>query len=101
MVTPLELLAPAGNADIGIAAIDHGADAVYIGAPKFSARADAGVGVDDIARLIRHAHLYYARVYVALNTIMTDSEIPEALEIIRDGLSSGGRRPYSPGCRSA
>ena len=84
MVTPLELLAPAGNADIGIAAIDHGADAVYIGAPKFSARADAGVGVDDIARLIRHAHLYYARVYVALNTIMTDSEIPEALEIIRE-----------------
>ena len=45
MVTSLELLAPAGNAEIGIAAIDHGADAVYIGAPKFSARADAGVSV--------------------------------------------------------
>jgi len=45
MPTSLELLSPAGNADIGIAAIDHGADAVYIGAPKFSARADAGVSV--------------------------------------------------------
>ncbi len=62
MVQPLELLAPAGNADIGIAAIDHGADAVYVGAPRFSARADAGVSVAEIARLISHAHLYYARV---------------------------------------
>jgi len=84
MVTSLELLAPAGNADIGIAAIDHGADAVYIGAPKFSARADAGIDIADITRLIRHAHFYYARVYVALNTILTDRELPEALEIIRE-----------------
>src|SRR5664280_1612086 len=84
MVTSLELLSPAGNADIGIAAIDHGADAVYIGAPKFSARADAGVSVADIARLIRHAHLYYANVYVALNTILTDREIAESLDIIRE-----------------
>ena len=84
MVTSLELLSPAGNADIGIAAIDHGADAVYIGAPKFSARADAGVSFADIARLIRHAHLYYARVYVALNTILTDREIDESLDIIRE-----------------
>ena len=83
MVTSLELLSPAGNADIGIAAIDHGADAVYIGAPKFSARAAAGVSVADIARLIRHAHLYYAKVYVALNTIMTDREFAESLDIIR------------------
>ncbi len=80
----LELLAPAGNADIGIAAIDHGADAVYVGAPRFSARADAGVETEEIARLIRHAHLYYARVYVALNTILTDEEIPEALDVIRE-----------------
>ncbi len=84
MVQPLELLAPAGNADIGIAAIDHGADAVYVGAPRFSARADAGVSVAEIARLISHAHLYYARVYVALNTILTDDEIPEALDVIRE-----------------
>jgi putative protease len=84
MLTSLELLSPAGNADIGVAAIDHGADAVYIGAPRFSARADAGVSVADIARLIRHAHLYYAKVYVALNTILTDREIPESLDIIRE-----------------
>ena len=84
MTTPLELLAPAGNAEIGIAAIDHGADAVYIGAPKFSARAEAGVDAADIARLIKYAHLYYTRVYVALNTILTDREIPEALAIIRE-----------------
>jgi len=84
MATSLELLAPAGNADMGMAAIDHGADAVYIGAPKFSARADAGASVADISRLIRHAHLYYARVYVALNTIMTDRELTEALEIIHE-----------------
>ncbi len=89
METSLELLAPAGNAEIGMAAIDHGADAVYIGAPKFSARADAGTGVADIARLIRHAHLYYARVYVALNTILTDRELPEALEIIREVFQLG------------
>jgi 23S rRNA 5-hydroxycytidine C2501 synthase len=84
MATSLELLSPAGSADIGIAAIDHGADAVYIGAPKFSARADAGAGVAEIARLIRHAHLYYAKVYVALNTILTDREIAESLDIIRE-----------------
>jgi putative protease len=71
----LELLAPAGNAESGIAAIDHGADAVYIGAPKFSARAAAGVDLGEIARLIRYAHLFYARVYVVLNTILTDDEI--------------------------
>ena len=89
MTKSLELLAPAGNADIGIAAIDHGADAVYVGAPRFSARADAGVSAGEIARLIRHAHLYYARVYVALNTILTDSEILEALDVIREVYDMG------------
>jgi 23S rRNA 5-hydroxycytidine C2501 synthase len=84
MVTSLELLAPAGDADIGIAAIDHGADAVYIGAPKFSARAAAGVSIADITRLIEHAHFYYAKVYVALNTILTDAELAESLDIIRE-----------------
>jgi 23S rRNA 5-hydroxycytidine C2501 synthase len=83
MTVSLELLAPAGNADIGIAAIDHGADAVYAGAPRFSARANAGVDAKEIARLIRHAHLYYAKVYVALNTLLADDEIPNALDIIR------------------
>lgn len=84
MTTPLELLAPAGDADIGIAAIHHGADAVYIGAPKFSARARASVSASDIARLIQHAHFYRAKVYVALNTILTDQELAESLDIIRE-----------------
>ncbi len=82
MPVALELLSPAGNAAIGMAAIDHGADAVYIGAPYFSARADAGNPVEDIAELIGYAHCFAARVYVALNTILTDAEIPKALEMI-------------------
>ena len=89
MSTPLELLAPAGNAEIGIAAIHHGADAVYIGAPKFSARAQAGVTIEDISRLIRHAHFYRAKIYVALNTILTDAELPEALEMIHRVYDAG------------
>lgn len=84
MITALELLAPAGDADIGIEAINHGADAVYIGAPKFSARAQAGVSPADLARLIGHAHLYYAKVYVALNTILTDAELAESRDIIHE-----------------
>lgn len=89
MAVRLELLSPAGNAEIGMAAVDHGADAVYIGAPKFSARAEAGSGIDDIGRLIQYAHLYYAKVYVALNTTLTDSEMPEAVQIIRDVFELG------------
>ena len=58
----LELLSPAKTADIGIEAIRHGADAVYIGAPRFGARAAAGNSVEDIARLVEFAHLYKARV---------------------------------------
>ena len=79
---PLELLAPAGNFEFGKAAIDHGADAVYIGAPRFSARANAGNSLEDIGRLIAYAHLFKARVYVALNTILSDSEIVDAVDLI-------------------
>ncbi len=82
MKTPLELLAPAGTAEIGKAAIDHGADAVYIGAPKYSARAQAGNSLDDIAGIVKHAHLFHAKVYVALNTILTDPEMDEAKDLI-------------------
>ncbi|MEN6622884.1 MAG: peptidase U32 family protein, partial [Smithella sp.] len=89
MVTSLELLAPAGNADIGIAAINHGADAVYIGAPRFSARAEAGVSIVDITRLVRHAHLYNAKVYIALNTILKNRELEEAGGIIRSVYEEG------------
>ncbi|MBN1906151.1 MAG: U32 family peptidase [Deltaproteobacteria bacterium] len=89
MKTPLELLAPAGTAEIGKAAIDHGADAVYIGAPRFSARAQAGNSIDDIAGLVQHAHLFHARVYVALNTILTDPETDQAMDLIRSLYEAG------------
>jgi len=78
----IELLAPAGDCRIGIAAIDHGADAVYIGGPQFSARAAAGNTIDEMRQLICHAHLFHARVYVALNTLLHDSELSQALNII-------------------
>ena len=74
----LELLAPARNADYGIAAINHGADAVYIGGPAFGARAKAENSVQDIARLVEHAHRYHAEVFVAFNTIFHDNELEAA-----------------------
>ena len=77
-MTHIELLAPARTADIGIEAVRHGADAVYIGAPVFGARAAAGNSVADIARLTTFAHQYGARVYVTVNTIIYDEELPQA-----------------------
>ena len=74
----IELLAPARDADIGIEAVHHGADAVYIGGPGFGARAGAGNAVADIERLARHAHRFDARVYVTLNTILRDDELEPA-----------------------
>lgn len=81
-VRRIELLAPAKNLESGIAAIEHGADAVYIGAPKFGARAAAGNSLDDIANLVAYAHIYNARVYVALNTILYENELREAETLI-------------------
>lgn len=78
----IELLAPARTADIGIEAIRHGADAVYIGAPRFGARAAAVNGIDDIRRLCEEAHLFDARVYVAFNTILYDDELADAERLI-------------------
>ncbi|MGL5786677.1 MAG: peptidase U32 family protein [Bacteroidales bacterium] len=80
----IELLAPAKNAEIGIEAIIHGADAVYIGAPKFGARAAAGNSLEEIEKLTAFASLYRARVYVALNTILEDKDLKEAEEMIWD-----------------
>ncbi len=80
----IELLAPAKDVECGIEAINHGADAVYIGAPKFSARASAGNTVEDIERLVSYAHLYNARIYVALNTILKDEELKETESLIWD-----------------
>ncbi|NDW18540.1 U32 family peptidase [Dysgonomonas sp. 216] len=74
----IELLAPAKNLECGIEAVNHGADAIYIGAPRFSARAAVGNTIDDIAELVKYAHLFNVKVYVALNTILKDEELPEA-----------------------
>ncbi len=74
----LELLAPARNKEIGIAAIDCGADAVYIGGPDFGARKAAGNSVGEIAELCRYAHLFGARVFVTFNTTLRDDELEEA-----------------------
>ncbi len=78
----IELLAPAKNAEFGMEAILHGADAVYIGASKFSARASVGNSIDEIRQLVTFAHQFHARVYVALNTILTDSELSETQKLI-------------------
>ena len=79
---PIELLAPAKTADIGIEAIRHGADAVYIGASAWGARAMAGNSVDDIERLVGFAHLYKAKVYVTVNTLIFDEELKEVEKLI-------------------
>ena len=80
----IELLAPAKNLECGIAAIDHGADAVYIGAPRFGARAAAGNSLEDIAELVKYAHLYNVRIYVTLNTILKDEELKDTEKMIWD-----------------
>lgn len=80
-MTALELLAPARTADIGIEAIRHGADAVYIGAERFGARAAAGNSVEDIARLVAYAHAFGAKVYVTVNTLLHDEELPEVQDL--------------------
>ncbi|MHB1084827.1 MAG: peptidase U32 family protein [Thiobacillus sp.] len=78
----LELLAPARDADIGIEAVNHGADAIYIGGPSFGARAAASNEVADIARLVAHAHRFNARVFTTINTILRDDELEPARQQI-------------------
>ena len=77
----LELLAPARTADIGIEAIAHGADAVYIGGPGFGARSNADNSVSDIARLVQVAHRFHSRIFVTLNTILRDDELEAARQL--------------------
>lgn len=79
---PIELLSPAKDLNCGIEAINHGADAVYIGAPKFGARSAAGNSLEDIRELCEYAHLYEARIYVTLNTILKEEELEEAERMI-------------------
>lgn len=85
----LELLAPARTAEIGIAAIDCGADAVYIAGPAFGARQAAGNSIGDIARLCEYAHRFGARIFVTVNTILYESELAEARAMVA-GLEQAG-----------
>ncbi|TAL16475.1 U32 family peptidase [bacterium] len=85
----LELLSPAGNLETGLEAVNHGADAIYIGGPSFGARGAAANPVADIEALCSYAHRYFAKVYVALNTILRDEELPVAERVIREVYEAG------------
>jgi len=88
-LTALELLAPAKNLACGIAAIDHGADAVYIGASRFGARAAVGNSVDDIRQLCDYAHRFRAKVYVTVNTIVYDEELDATRQLLSELREAG------------
>ena len=85
----IELLAPARDADIAIAAIDHGADAVYMGASHHGARADATNTLDDVQRACDHAHRYGAKIYATVNTLVYDDELMEVEHLVHDLYSIG------------
>ena len=85
----LELLAPAKNLECGMAAVDHGADAVYIGASQFGARAAVGNSTDDIRQLCQYAHPYGVRIYVTVNTILYDAELDATRQLLRDLQETG------------
>lgn len=88
-MTTLELLSPARTADIGIEAIRHGADAVYIGPPRFGARQAAGNSIDDIRRLCQFAHAYGAHVYATLNTLLRPEELDDARALVAELRQAG------------
>ena len=85
----IELLSPAKDVEVGKAAINHGADAVYIGGPSFGAREKASNSIADIERLCRHAALYDAKVYVTLNTLLYNSELERARQLAYDCWNAG------------
>ena len=88
-MTHLELLAPARNLQIGIAAIDCGADAVYIAGPGFGARHSAGNSIDDIRELCSYAHRFGVRIFVTVNTILFDDELKEAGDMMEELAKAG------------
>ena len=85
----IELLSPAKNLEVGIAAINHGADAVYIGGPSFGAREKVGNSIEDIEKLCNHAAIFDAKVYVTLNTLLFDNELEQARKIVWDCYNAG------------
>ena len=88
-ISYLELLAPAKNLEQGREAINHGADAVYIGAPAFGARVAAGNSIEEIEQLARYAHLYHAKVFATVNTLLFDSEVEAAVRLIHQLYDAG------------
>jgi len=88
-VKHIELLAPAKDYAAAVAAVDHGADAVYIGGARFGARRAAGNTVEEIARVVEYAHPYGVRVHATLNTILYDAELDEAGQLARDLIAAG------------
>ena len=78
----LELLSPAKNLEFGREAINHGADALYIGAPAFGARQAATNSIEDIEELVKYAHLYGSKVFATTNTLLFDNEIDDAVKMI-------------------
>lgn len=87
--TALELLAPARNAAVAKAAIDHGADAVYMGGPAFGARAAAGNSIEEIREVVEYAHAYHARVYVTVNTIVYEGELKAVRKLVDELYAAG------------
>ena len=85
----IELLSPAKNLEVGIAAINHGADAVYIGGPSFGARDKVGNSIEDIEALCKYAALFDAKVYVTMNTLLYDSELEDARKLAYDCWNAG------------
>ena len=83
----IELLAPAKNKECAIAAIDAGADAVYIGADSFGARKKAGNSISDIEEIVRYAHKFLVKIYVTVNTIIFDDELKNVEKLIWNGSS--------------
>lgn len=88
-MTPLELLSPAKDLQTGIAAISCGADAVYVGGPKFGARAAVGNSIADIEKLSAYAHRYSAKVYMVINTILYENEVADAVAIAHEAWNAG------------
>ena len=93
----VELLSPAKNVDVAIAAINNGADAVYIGGPAFGARKAVGNSLEDIEKAVCYAHRFYCRVFVTLNTILYDEELPEVERLIHSLYRCGCYYRAGPG----
>ena len=85
----IELLSPAKDYDTARAAVDHGADAIYMGGARFGARHAAANTLDDVARTVEYAHQYGVRVHTTLNTVLYDNELSDAEQMARELIDIG------------